>query len=1177
MNKTIICNLIISMLFCCALTTNAQPVSQSQAKEKAMNFFKNAASDDANVKSRKGIRKAPQVKLVNDRDEYFIFNDDANGGYVIIAGEERMPDVLGYSYNGHIESDKIPCNMQMLLDGYASQVRYLQEHPEAPAVKVSAGNRQPINPLLKTEWGQTEPYYNMCPLYNGKRCVTGCEATAMAQIMYYHKWPNSTLETIPEYTTETNGITVPSISLTTIDWNNMLQNYDGSYTKKQGDAVALLMKLCGASAEMDYTPTESGCSSYKFVNAFSKYFEYGGLEIHYRENFSDDIWTQMMYDELKEGRPLYYVAHYDNSWDGHAFVLDGYDNRGYFHINMGWSGSNDGYYLLSSIREYIDNHLAIIGIRPNKGNTPIPYAVLNNGTLTFYYDKLQSKRQGTVFSIGIDYDAWPRQWFSRSSEIIKVVADPSFAVYKLYDLSYMFYGCDNVETIDIRYFDTSNVADMSSMFDGCSHLKTIICNDSWAATNSADMFDRCYELVGGNGFTYNSDCTTVEYANPGKRGYFTTLNDSEWLLGDVNLDKTVDISDVVAIINTIAGITSFEHSDVNNDGNTDISDIVKVINIIAGTDQKTNDKNDPAVEAGLCPDSNHPHIIDMGNVGLWACCNVGASAPWEYGGYYAWGEIEEKDYYDWSTYKHCDGSEYTCHDLGSDIAGTKWDVAHLHKDWGGKWQMPNHDQQILLLNCTNEWTSVNGINGRKFTAPNGGTIFLPAAGRRGIGDTGTVGSYGRYWSSTQYPKNSDNADDLGFGISSISWDDSYRYEGKSVRPIYSESQQENPNVNPSDDRFCLLSYEVDGVTYSLYTKNDKSDKHTNADGWEFYKSEFILDVTKNGKTESYVISNDLYLCDSDGQRQCMAIDLNSNTIHVFTNSKCDDRTYMMDGYYFVSPLDNISFKSERVFGSQNWGWMPYFTYTEGRLELQHFSFAGYYAMTSSRNTDGSWNNSRGGSIQPGAFEERLNEHGSVLVIEKESDPAVVAGLCPDSHHPHVIDMGAAGKWACCNVGASSPWEYGGYYAWGETEEKSTYDWSTYAHCDGSSSTCHKLGSDIAGTNYDVAHEKWGGKWRMPNYDQQMLLNDNCSSEWTSLNGINGRKFTAPNGGTVFLPAAGYCNNDRKSYAGRAGYYWSSTQHTYYSYNAFYLNFDSTHTIWNQYNRCNGQSVRPIYE
>jgi len=254
--------------------------------------------------------------------------------------------------------------------------------------------------------------------------------------------------------------------------------------------------------------------------------------------------------------------------------------------------------------------------------------------------------------------------------------------------------------------------------------------------------------------------------------------------GDVNKDGKVDISDIVAVINTIAGDPTYkETAKVNDDDKVDISDIVAIINIIASGDGGSSQtETDAAVEAGLCPDTKHPHAIDLGDGTKWSCCNVGASAPWEYGGYYAWGETEEKDYYDWSTYTHCDGTQETCHDLGSDIAGTQYDVAHVK--WGGDWKMPSKAQLSWLeSSCSTEWTSINGVNGRKVTGSNGASIFLPAAGYRWDDYTDNVGSYGHYLSSTQYPTNSDYAYYLYFY--SGYFDRSYfnRYGGWSVRPV----------------------------------------------------------------------------------------------------------------------------------------------------------------------------------------------------------------------------------------------------------------------------------------------------------------------------------------------------------------------------------------------------------
>lgn len=177
-----------------------------------------------------------------------------------------------------------------------------------------------------------------------------------------------------------------------------------------------------------------------------------------------------------------------------------------------------------------------------------------------------------------------------------------------------------------------------------------------------------------------------------------------------------------------------------------------------------------------------------------------------------------------------------------------------------------------------------------------------------------------------------------------------------------------------------------------------------------------------------------------------------------------------------------------------------------------------------------------------------------------------------------IDLGlpSGTKWASYNVGASSPEEYGGYYAWGETEEKETYTWENYTHCDGWYDNCHDLGSDISGTEYDVVHVKWGSNWCMPTFDDIKELIDNCTSKWMTLNGVKGRKFTSKiNGNSIFFPAAGNRIDDDLYDAGEYGDYWSSTQRPDYSSDAHELFFLLEDAAPESSSRCNGQSVRPV--
>lgn len=189
-----------------------------------------------------------------------------------------------------------------------------------------------------------------------------------------------------------------------------------------------------------------------------------------------------------------------------------------------------------------------------------------------------------------------------------------------------------------------------------------------------------------------------------------------------------------------------------------------------------------------CPDNNHPHPIDLGlpSGTKWACCNVGATDPEDYGGYFAWGEIEEKDYYDESTYKYCnDNGEFFNH-IGNDIAGSKYDVAHMK--WGGEWCMPtDYQQRELRENCSCKWTIQKGVDGLLIVGSNGGTIFLPAAGDRLCDYFNNKGVSGSYLSSSLNPNDENFAYHLWFDTNKQSWKFSYgysiRYKGVTVRAI----------------------------------------------------------------------------------------------------------------------------------------------------------------------------------------------------------------------------------------------------------------------------------------------------------------------------------------------------------------------------------------------------------
>ena len=207
------------------------------------------------------------------------------------------------------------------------------------------------------------------------------------------------------------------------------------------------------------------------------------------------------------------------------------------------------------------------------------------------------------------------------------------------------------------------------------------------------------------------------------------------------------------------------------------------------------------------------------------------------------------------------------------------------------------------------------------------------------------------------------------------------------------------------------------------------------------------------------------------------------------------------------------------------------------------------------------------------------------VTVKSGDTGLLT--CPDNNHPHAIDLGlpSGTKWACCNVGATTPEGYGDYFAWGETTTKSVYNPVTYTYCTGvdtdrdgwydENTSYTNIGSDIADTRYDAATANWGAPWRMPSHDQQMELMNNCSRQWTTQNDVNGTLVTGPNGGQIFLPAAGYRWNGELNYAGSFGYYWSGSLFPYDDSDACYVVFYSDNWGWDDGYRGYGHSVRAV--
>ena len=317
-----------------ALFANGKQISQ------------NAALSAARKYSRTG-QVAPAKNLRSDKTNnapYYAFNLEQ--GYVIVSGDDEMTELVGYAENGFFDAENVPPQMQLWLDGYAEYVAAVQSgKAKARKILLSDSPSVVVEPLVTTKWNQDAPFNNFAPEYtddnnNTQRCATGCAATAMAQIMKFHNWPEQGVGYY-SYEHQSFGTISSNFSEHVYDWTNMIDRYNnGEYSNVQADAVALLMKDCGVSLNMNYGPV-SGASIYSYTPAFKNYFRYSSRTVN-RSGCETAEFTKIITDELQEGRPIIYCGTGEDG--GHAFVVDGYDTNYFLHVNWGWGGYSDGYF-----------------------------------------------------------------------------------------------------------------------------------------------------------------------------------------------------------------------------------------------------------------------------------------------------------------------------------------------------------------------------------------------------------------------------------------------------------------------------------------------------------------------------------------------------------------------------------------------------------------------------------------------------------------------------------------------------------------------------------------------------------------------------------------------------------------------------------------------------------------
>ena len=348
-------------------TLNAEPVGKEAALYTAQAYMlaKGKTVAPNQISQQSGRLSSAPLSSSGEGTYYYVFNAGDGGGYVIVSGDDRTEPILGYVEHGTFDPDNIPENMRSWLQGYTDQIKYIVDNnidANSPLIKKRnkvRGTKHSVPELLTTRWNQGHPYNLTCPKYykgDGTQDypASGCVATAMAQVINFYKYPAKIKKAIPALTntyTLDDGTTKTSTAKrvpagTVIDWENMRDTYncwDGHEHNAQDTAVANLMLYCGQAVKMGYGPSSGANFG---ASEFIDYFGFDdGAYTGDRGNYSIDEWFDLLYKDISEGYPVCFAGF--SSGGGHAFVLDGFDGDNLFHVNWGWGGGSNGWFLVS--------------------------------------------------------------------------------------------------------------------------------------------------------------------------------------------------------------------------------------------------------------------------------------------------------------------------------------------------------------------------------------------------------------------------------------------------------------------------------------------------------------------------------------------------------------------------------------------------------------------------------------------------------------------------------------------------------------------------------------------------------------------------------------------------------------------------------------------------------------
>lgn len=404
MKKSSFTIIIMVLLTMMAVPAQAKRVSESVARRIAEQFL------EIDYTTRTGNRsltlvwngldnvstKADAADTGDRQAPFYVFNRQ-DGGFVIVAGDDRSQPILAYSEKSSFSHTEMPDNVAMWTDRMISHMENIisgniavpdntEQWKNLEGITKALGSAQKV--LTTAQWGQSGVFSDYCSTQLSTSVVTGCSATAAAILMRYFKYPSKAHGPIEEYTTKTQGYMIHAQStdnLQNYDWDNMPLVNDGKWTQHQKEQVSKLLYDCGTAFEADYGINATNAFNDKMLNGMIDHMKFSRkARMINRSDFGLTEWLELIEEQIDSEIPLIYLGQSSFNNGGHAFIIDGFDSNGYLHVNWGWSGTNNGFYAMTDI-EYNTSDIILIGLVPDSNWTEeaLPQLSIRNDRQSF--------------------------------------------------------------------------------------------------------------------------------------------------------------------------------------------------------------------------------------------------------------------------------------------------------------------------------------------------------------------------------------------------------------------------------------------------------------------------------------------------------------------------------------------------------------------------------------------------------------------------------------------------------------------------------------------------------------------------------------------------------------------------------------------------------------------------